>query len=333
MKKYKSGFVFGKFYGFHMGHKFLADTALQNCEKVTILICSLPSEKIPGDLRYEWIKEIYKDNPKAIVKWMHRDVPQYPEEHPYFWTIWTKIANEYCPDMDILFTSELYGEIYSKYIGVKHQMVDLERKNVPICATNIRNDPFSNWEFIPDVVKPYFTKRIAIMGPESTGKSTLTEKLSNYYNTEFVEEYGRVVYERNGNKVTIDDFIPISIGRQQLEDEKLKKANKILFCDTEDITTYYLSKEYCGDDYLQVKDWFEDKIGKSKKYDIYLLLQPDCEWVQDGTRSFNNIRWEQYDIIKNHLIKNECYFIEIFGNWDERFSKSINILNGILFNM
>ena len=66
------------------------------------------------------------------------------------------------------------------------------------------------------------------MGPESCGKSTLTQDLANHYQTNFVIEYGRLVYENNGG-VTINDFIPISKGRQDLEDWMIKYSNKLLF--------------------------------------------------------------------------------------------------------
>ncbi len=323
IKKYKSAYVLGKFMPFHTGHKFLIDTAIQYSEKVTILVGSIDSEPIPGRIRYQWVRDTYKDIDNVTVKWCNEDLPQYPEEHEDFWNIWVGIVKRYCPPIDVIFTSEKYGDPYAEHLGVKHHLVDLERKTYPVSGTLSRTETFKYWEYLPDIVKPYFIKRIAIMGPESTGKSNLTINLSKYYNTQYVEEYGRTVYEENGNHVSVEDFVKISLGRQKIEDEKLKISNKLLFCDTEDITTYYLCKEYYSETWEVNKDFFEDRIKNSKKYDLYILLQPDCEGVQDGTRCFLDHRERHYQIIKNILINGNYNFIDIGGSWENRFTQSI----------
>lgn len=320
-KVYKSAYVLGKFMPFTKGHKFLIDTALQYSEKVTVLVGSIDSEPIPGEIRYQWVKDTYKDNDNVTVKWCNEDLPQYPEEHEDFWNIWVDVANRYCPEIDVIFTSEKYGDPYAEHLGVKHHLVDLERKAYPISGTLSRTETFKYWDYLPDIVKPYFVKRIAIMGPESVGKSTLSINLANHYQTQYVEEYGRTVYEENGNYVSVDDFVKISIGRQKIEDEKLKISNKLLFCDTEDITTYYLLKEYYPEECDKHLKFFENKISK---YDLYILLSPDCEAVQDGTRMFLHRREEQYQIIKNILIEGNYNFIDIGGSWENRFRESIN---------
>ena len=327
---YKSAYVLGKFLPFTKGHKFLVDTALKNSEKVILLVCSLKSESIPGEIRFNWTKEIYKDEPRINIIHCTEELPQYPEEHPNFWNIWIDVAKRYCPsDIDVIFTSELYGDPYSKHLGIKHHLVDLERKIVPISGTKARTNPFENWDYLPDEVKPYFVKRIAIMGPESTGKSTLTKKLANHYATNFVAEYGRLVYESNGNKVTIDDFIPISVGRQDIEDWMIKHSNKVIFCDTEDLTTFIFSEMYHPTEAYKVVDYFDKILLSKPKYDLYILLKPDCDAVQDGTRNFLEERWNHYEVIKSEMINRGYNFIEIGGTWDDRYKNSIEVISDI----
>ena len=326
---YKSAFIIGKFFPFHLGHKHLIDTALCHCDKVTILVGTLPTESIPGDIRYHWVKETYKDVPNANVVWCNEVLPQYPEDDKNFWDIWVDVAKRYCPsDIDVIFSSELYGDTYAEHLGIKHHLVDLERKQYPVSGTFVRNETYKYWDFLPDVVKPYFVKRIAIMGPESTGKSVLTEKLANHFNTNFVEEYGKRYYIENGYKVTPKDFPIISYRRQLLEDFKIKSSNKILICDTEDITTYYLLKEYCTD-WKSCEEFFTDKFRSYKNYDLYLLLDCDCNWVQDGTRLNEEDRARQYNIIKESLINRNCNFIEINGDWENRFNQSVTEINKV----
>ena len=329
-KKYKNGLVLGKFYPPHNGHLYLIDTAIDNSEHVHVVCTHNKSQTIPGEVRVKALQEIYKDNQNVTIYSVSDDgLPQYDYECKSldeFYSYWVPLVYNNIKELDVVFTSENYGDDFSRYLGVEHYLVDKERKKYPISGTKIRTNPLSNWSFIPDEVKPFFVKRVAIMGPESVGKSTLTQNLAKWFNTTYVEEYGRTVYENNGNTVSINDFIPISEGRQKIEDERIKKANKLLICDTEDITTYLFTEMYHPQSCEYVKKWFENKIKTKPKYDLYILLRPDCDAIQDGTRQFLESRWEHYYKIKAELVKNGCYFQEVDGDWDKRFSFSAEFI-------
>lgn len=330
-KKYKNGLVLGKFLPPHRGHLYLIDTAIENCETVHIIACYNKNQTIPGDLRIDTLKTIYKNYPNVIIhSFDDIGIPQHEHECKTldeFYGYWVPEVYKRVDKLDVVFTSENYGDDFAKYLSIEHFLVDKERKRFPISGTKIRSNPFEHWEFIPEQIRPFFVKRIAIMGPESVGKSTMSKKLANYFNTNFVIEYGRTVYESNGNKVGINDFIPISEGRQSLEDWVIKKSNKVLFCDTEDITTYLFSKMFCPDEYNQIEEWFLDKINSKTKYDLYLLLKPDCKSKQDGTRKFLDSREEHYEEIKRELIKYNLDFIEVGGSeWEDRLDDCIGII-------
>lgn len=336
-KKYKNSLVLGKFFGLHLGHLYLIDTAIQNSEKVNIMVCYNDTQNlIPGEVRFNALKKIYKHNDNVFIHLVDDGgLPQ----HDYdcnsldeFYGYWIPFVYKHVPNIDAVFTSEDYGDDFARYLGVEHFLVDRLREKYKISGTEIRNNPFDNWNLIPNEIKYFFIKRIAIMGPESTGKSTLCKKLSSYFNTNYVEEYGRTVSEEKNNNLDIQDFINISKGRQILEDKYLFKSNKLIFCDTEDITTYIFSKMYCPNNYLEIEEWFNDKIKNNKKYDLYLLMKPDCDSIQDGTRLFLNDRYNHYNIIKNELINRNCNFIEIDGNWEKRYKKSIYIIKSF-FNI
>jgi HTH-type transcriptional repressor of NAD biosynthesis genes len=331
MKKYKNSLVLGKFYGLHTGHLYLIDTALENSEVVHVLACHNPTQTIPGKLRVKTLRKIYEKNKNVIIHSVDDgEMPQYESECKSldeFYGYWVPFVYGFVGNLDCVFTSENYGEDFAKYLDIEHFLVDRERIKHPVSGTKIRTNPFDNWEFIPEEIRPHFIKRIAIMGPESVGKSTLTKNLARYYNTNFVEEYGRTVFERNGNKIGIEDFIPISVGRQDIEDQRLKTSNKLLFCDTEDITTYLFSKMFFPNDYQSIENILLNKIYKNNNYDLYLLLGADCDGVQDGTRQFLEERIDHYDVIKSELDKHDCNYIEINGNWEERIVKSIEIIN------
>ncbi len=330
MKLYKSAYVLGKYAPFHNGHKFLIDTAIAKSEKVTVVVGSLPTEPIPGEIRFKWVKEQYRTNPNVTVYWINDVLPQTPEEDPeHFWDIWVEVAKWACPDVDVIFTSESYGDPYAQHLGIKHHLVDIDRKIVPVSGTLVRHDPFAMWEYLPDHVKPYFVKRIAIMGSESCGKSTLTKELAKAYNTVYVEEYGRTVWEEN-QSVTKDDFIRIASGHKLLEDALVKQANKLLFSDTEILTTkiffdmYHPKETVSGlrDSRELIKTILDDIEKEAKPYDLYILLKPDCDAIQDGTRQFLDARWDHYNKIKQVLNDKDLPFIEVGGSWANRYNEA-----------
>lgn len=332
--KYKNSLVLGKFYCVHLGHLFLIDTALSESEFVDVIITHNKSQFIPGEFRYNVLKDIYANENKVKIHLVSDDgLPQHDNECESldeFYSYWVPLVYSQVEKLDAVFTSEDYGDDFARYLGVEHRLVDKERIKYPISGTSARNNPLGNWYLMPEEMRTFFIKRVALMGPESVGKSTLTENLSRFYNTNFVEEYGRTVFESNGNKVTIDDFIPISIGRQDIENRNIKKSNRVIFCDTEDITTYLFSKMFFPEEYQKVENYFNWSFTNKPKYDLYLLLKPDCDGVQDGTRQFLDSRWNHYNEIKKELISRDCKFVEIDGDWDTRLKKSVKEINKIL---
>ena len=328
--KYKNSLVLGKMYPVTKGHLYLIDTALSQSEMVHVIITHNPSQSIPGEVRFEALKLCYdKVTNIKIYCVSDENLPAYDyecETLDEFYSYWIPLVYSQVDALDAVFTSEKYGDDFARYLGVEHVLVDQERKSVPVSGTMVRNNPFKNWEFIPQSMRPFFVKRIAIMGPESVGKSILTKNVSNNLGTNFVPEYGRLVYEIN-NSVTIDDFIPISKGRQEIEDWMIKYSKKYIICDTEDITTYLFSKMYCPDEYKKVEPYFLNVLKTKPKYDLYILLKPDCEGVQDGTRNFLEERMDHYEVIKSELINRGCNFVEVDGDWDERYKESLRLIN------
>lgn len=332
--KYKNSLVLGKFYCVHLGHLFLIDTAISESEFVDVIITHNNSQFIPGEFRYSVLKEIYGNNNKVKIHLVSDDgMPQHDNECSSldeFYSYWVPLVYSQVERLDAVFTSEDYGDDFARYLGIEHRLVDKERIKYPISGTKARNNPLDNWHFMPYEMRSFFIKRVALMGPESVGKSTLTENLSKFYKTNFVEEYGRTVFESNGNKISIDDFIPISKGRQDIENKNIRNSNKVIFCDTEDITTYLFSKMFFPNEYQKVEKYFKWSFLNKPKYDLYILLKPDCDGIQDGTRQFLDNRWNHYNEIKKELESQNCNFIEVEGNWDNRLKQSIKEINKIL---
>ncbi len=123
-------------------------------------------------------------------------------------------------------------------------------------------------------------RRIAITGPESTGKTALTRQLAELYDTVYVPEYAREYLDEHGMKYTYEDVLKMSKGQIELERQTLPKASEILFADTEMIG-YKIWLEFYQ---WEVPKWMKEHIEKNK-FDLYLLTEIDLPWVADGQRA------------------------------------------------
>jgi NadR type nicotinamide-nucleotide adenylyltransferase len=152
-----TGFLLGKFLPLHRGHMYLIETAMAQVDHLTVLVCTLAREPIPGALRYQWMRELY---PAVNVQHFAEDVPQYPEEHPDFWDIWLNVIRRYVPvGPDIVFSSELYGDKLAEVLGARHVCVDLPRQTFPVSGTAVRANPQAYQQLLPPVVQAYFKLR------------------------------------------------------------------------------------------------------------------------------------------------------------------------------
>jgi NadR type nicotinamide-nucleotide adenylyltransferase len=157
------GLILGKFMPLTMGHCHLIESGLRTADTLTVLVCSLTREPIDGRLRYEWVRDTF---PAARVVHVTDEVPSYPHEHPDFWAIWRALIARYAPPVDLVFTSERYGDQLAAELGARHVLVDLDRRTVPISATQVRADPLAHWEYIPERVRPYFLAQLRSQGDE-----------------------------------------------------------------------------------------------------------------------------------------------------------------------
>lgn len=156
-------------------------------------------------------------------------------------------------------------------------------------------------------------KAICFYGPESTGKSVMAKQMAEKYKTEFVPEVARELI--TSNDFNREDII--MIGRAQTERifQKARKANKILFCDTDLITTQIYSRLY-----LKVVPPVLYELEKMVEYDLYFLFDIDVPWVNDGLRDQGSAeqRKAMYQIFKNELDRRNIPYINVSGDWDER---------------
>ena len=317
------GLVLGKFLPYHRGHAHLIHTARRHVDQLTVLVCSIRREPILGGERYQWVRAAHPD---CRVVHVSDEVPQTPEEDPAFWPIWTALIGRHAGVVTHVFTSESYGDELARRLAARHVCVDPARHTVPISGTAIRADPLAHWDYLPDVVRPYFTRRVALVGAESVGKTTLARALAAHFATEWVPEYGRTYCEgRDARELHLVDFEAIAWGQATWEDEAARRANRVLICDTELHTTCTWSDLVVG----RRPPWLT-RAARARHYDLVLHLAPDVPWVDDGTRVLADARAEHDRRLRAELAAAERPVHRVHGSFSDRFASARQAIETVL---
>jgi HTH-type transcriptional repressor of NAD biosynthesis genes len=317
------GFLLGKFMPPHEGHLYLCDVASDLVDELTVLVCTRDCEPIEGKLRFNWVQESVKSNVQVVH--LHRDIPQEPSEHPDFWNIWKKTIKELHPEsIHKVFGSEDYVHRLATELGAEPFVIDKERKMVPVSSTQVRDDPEGSWEYIPRAVRHYYQKRICLLGPESTGKSELSQMLAKEFKTTHIPEYGRT-YDamfKQGKNWAASDFSAIAEGHQALQKQISPRAGYVYFEDTDILQTAIWSEYLLG----AIPDEVITLMRNWNFADFYLLLKPDIDWVDDGTRYSGDpeVRDWFFTKLENLLSELKLPFQEVDGgDWLSRKSLAL----------
>lgn len=330
----KCGITIGKFMPLHRGHELMIEFGIAMCrDQFDIFVSGNEDDVIPLSVRWEWVQSKYGCLPNVYV---HEHIDKSPtainiDENgtvldPEFQEYWKNEFKRLVPDATHFVSSDMYGKTMAELLDIEWLPVDPKREMVNISATQIRNDPVTFFNYISDVAKPYFVKKIAIVGPESAGKSTMVEELADHFGSETVNEYGRTLSEVKENDLTKEDFFTIMRGQQALIDIAVSKAmSPFVFIDTEAYTTYLFSKIYL--------DEYADEIleyGHCQEIDHYIVLSPDVEWVDDGTRVLGDQdkREQFYEEIVDILDKqSKSYETVEETDFSERFWSGVGAVN------
>jgi NadR type nicotinamide-nucleotide adenylyltransferase len=166
--------------------------------------------------------------------------------------------------------------------------------------------------------------KIAVVGPESTGKSKLSEELAKHFNTIWVPEYSREYLKEIGLNYTLNDIININNGQLHLENELINKANALLFCDT----TPLVNKIWCEYKYQMCPPEIEESFTNTF-YNYHFLCDIDLPWEEDPLREHPNQRKELFDYYEQTLTKHQRPFSVIRGIGYKRIESA---LDGFLRN-
>lgn len=178
--------------------------------------------------------------------------------------------------------------------------------------------------------KPTNIVKVVLFGPESTGKTTLSEQLAKYYNTTWVAEYAREYLQSKWDKekktCEPSDLLLIAEGQMKLENALSKNATNLLICDTDLLETKVYSEAY----YVGYCDPILEKYALENFYDLYLLTYIDIPWEKDDLRDKPNEREKMFLYFKETLEKYNKNFITLKGDKKERLTIAINYIDKLL---
>ena len=316
------GFILGKFMPPHEGHRLLCEVARARVDQLTILVCSLPDDPIPGALRHAWMRELFPD-----CRVLHHDavVPQAPEDDPDFWPIWRGIARAAHPEpIDYVFASEAYGARLATELGAVFHPVDPDRSIVPVSGTAVRADPYGHWPFLPPPVRAHHARRICLHGPESVGKSALAGQLAAHLRTVQVPEFGRTWCATHGTDLTMDGLLVIGRTQHAMAQAAARRCNGWLVLDTDPLMTAVWADMMLG----RRDPWFG---AWQDMADLYLLLDIDLPFIDDGLRLYGaaDARRRFFDLCQAELERRGVRWRLVRGAGQARFDNALAAIRDV----
>lgn len=313
-------FTFGKYLPFHKGHEALIRFALNTCDKLTVLICCSDLETIPAEVRSNWIQRSFPDEPKLEVRvfcYREADFPNTSVSSKAISGIWSEIFRDFFPDYNIVVTSEKYGDYVAEWLNIKHIPFDIPRKKVPVSATKIRENRLANWEYLPAAVKPDFVFKVAILGTESTGKTWLSRQLSEHYQAALVTEAGRALIP-DSSVFSAEDLYRVA----EVHASEIVQASSgdfpIIIMDTD----IHITESYARFS-LDCELSLAPELYVINRADLYLYLDKDATYVQDGTRLPEADR-NKLDICHRETLRRRgIRYTEINGAFEARFEQAV----------
>lgn len=333
-KKYGVGIYGGSFNPFHLGHLECIIKASGLCKELYIVISYRDNETdVPLRVKIRWVYQLTKHigNVKIItLKDETVDKKDYTES---YWDSDSRIVKDKIgKKIDVVFSGDDYDEnsFWNKCYEESDYIVFPRNK---YNSTEIRGDLYGHWDWMPQVVRTYFTKKVLLIGGESSGKSTLTINLANYFNTVYLEEVGRDLSELSGTDIYMlpEDFTRILLEHKAKEFRLIEKSNKVFFEDTDCLITHFFL-DFLNDEESQKNGKLADAIAALNSYDLILFLEPDVEWVQDGDRSevIAADRKKYSEMIKKYYTDRGFGFKIISGDYNTRFDLAVKYVNELI---
>ncbi len=334
--RFGHGLVVGKFYPPHAGHHHLIDVAAARCERLTVLVAPSRRESVPLELRCAWLGERH---PGVEVVGRYDDHPvDYAD--PAVWDLHCAVfrAALGTDRVDAVFSSEGYGPELARRFGAVAVAVDPDRRTVPVSGTAVRADPAGHWGQLSAPVRAWLTRRVIVVGAESTGTTTMARALAGHYRTEWVPEYGRTLTAqklaalRAGDPAATvfdvrwdrRDFVRVATAQNAAEDAAARRAGPVLIGDTDARATAVWEERYLGDSSPAVRALARDPA-------LYLFTDHvGVPFEDDGLRDGEAVRAWMSDRLRQVLAGTGVPVVELTGPHRQRLARAVAAVDALL---
>lgn len=302
--------IFGKFLPPHLGHIGLVHQAIvdfSSYHNIVVIICATKNDYIRPELRKQWLQLLC---PEIIVEIVDSDhLPQSTEASVENAEAWVnelisgpnQIVRKYDPK--VIYSSEHYGNslsnVFIKKTGtfIKSKTYDIRRHKFPISSTQIRQNPIEHWEWVPKPIRKYLVTKVCVVGPESTGKTTLVKSIANIIGCPYVEEQARPWL--TDHRPLEDDFYSIVLLHAgKVLEACTQSKNGLVIVDTDAYTTEMYYRRY---GYGVPKTDLIKLVTNEVKYDFYLLTHPTIPYIKDELREFKDFQLDILHELRDHL--------------------------------
>lgn len=341
--RFRTGLVIGKFYPPHAGHHALIDTAAAACDEVIVVVAPASHESVPLDLRVAWLREVAPAHVRIVG--VHDDHPV-DYDDPVAWERHVAVfrAAAGTDRVDAVFTGEAYGaELARRFHAVA---VTEDRARIPVSGTAVRADPVAHWDLLGPGVRSWLTRRVIVVGAESTGTTTTARALARQFRlrggvwarTRWVPEYGRELTvaklatlrqerpDATVDEVTWDraDFRRVAAEQNAREDAAARDSSPLLIGDTDALATTIWEERYLGSGSPDVR-------AQVRRPDLYLLTDDaGVPFVDDGLRDGETIRSWMTGRFRDELTASGIPWLELTGPYRWRLHTAVAACDALL---
>ncbi|MER8013727.1 AAA family ATPase [Streptomyces griseoluteus] len=352
------GLVIGKFYPPHSGHHFLIRSAADACDAVTVVVMAAGQESIPLEERVAWIREYWAGDPHVAVVGVVDDLPvDYESEAAWEGHValmrQALALSPHAPAVDAVFSSEPYGTELARRFGAAPVLLDLDRGTFAVSGTMVRADPVAHWAEIEPPVRAWLTRRIVVVGAESTGTTTLSRDLATALRgrggphalTRWVPEYGReltVAKLARARALAAPDLPPPTVAdldwddadfalvarrQNRTEQQAARTGGPVLVCDTDALATTVWQERYRGRTTPPVRDLAQAMPPRA----LYLLTSDkDVPFDDDGLRDGEHLRGWMTDRFRETLTASGVPWRELHGDRPTRLTAALQAVDRLL---
>ncbi|MBQ4363044.1 MAG: AAA family ATPase [Oscillospiraceae bacterium] len=328
--KYHVGMYGGSFNPMHNGHMECIIKAASMCEQLYVVISYRNDDSdIDVKIKYRWVYTLTQHigNVKIILlEDKLKTKAEYTEK--YWQEDCRKVREAVGQKIDVVFCGSDYDE--SSFWNVCYPESELYIfKRDEYNSTAIRADVYGHWDWLPMFVRPYYVKKVLIIGSESCGKSVLTINLAHHYHTNYLEEVGRDLSELSGTDemMLTEDFTRILLEHKAKELRLAEHSNKVLIEDTDCLITRFFMDllENGSEENIRLAE----SIAALNHYDLILHAEPDVAWVQDGDRSkeIEENRQLYSERIEKLYERFGFRCVHLSGSYAERYEKAIQLID------